>query len=97
MSQADYGLYVIKEFLQNRYPCTVASINASNVFTSNTDETVIKKRIERIRQMNPREITLATAAAEYVKYKGQQYVIEAIPQLNAIGVKVNYLVIGEAD
>ena len=95
LSHSDYALYVTNNFLQSRYPCPFRSVGVSNVFIQEVNESVITKRFERIQRMNLHEISLMTTGATYVKYKGQEYVIRAIPLLNQIGIKVKYLIVGE--
>ncbi len=94
---ADYALYVTNEFLQNRYPCKNKSIAASNVLIENVDESILDKRLKKILEADYKNITLMTTAAIDVKYKGQEFVIKAIPLLNKMGIRVRYLVVGEGD
>lgn len=97
VKHADYALYVTSEFLQKRYPSRCDSIGASNVLINDINDDILQKRLEKIRNMNTKEITLMTTAAVNVKYKGQQYVIKAIPLLNKMGIKVKYNIVGEGD
>ena len=95
---ADYALYVTSEFLQKRYPCKCESVAASNVLLSDIGEEILERRMERLATAHAREeITLMTTAALNVKYKGQQYVIRAIPKLNKMGIRVKYYLVGEGD
>lgn len=96
LKNADYALYVTKEFLQRRYPCKNETVGVSDVVIS-SNEYVLNKRIEKIGEANKNEITLMTTAGVNVKYKGQQYVIAAIPALNRAGIRVKYLIVGEGD
>lgn len=91
---ADYALYVTREFLQKRYPCKNESVGVSNVLIEKMDESVLAKRMERIATMDKSRITLVTTASVDVRYKGQEYVIRAIPLLNKAGVRVRYVLIG---
>lgn len=97
VKNADYAVYVTTEFLQNRYPCRNESIAASNVLIEETSEEILQKRIERLKTFAPQTITLMTTAAIDVWYKGQQYVIKAIPALNKEGIRVKYRIVGEGD
>ena len=94
---ADYALYVTSRFLQERYPCKNESVAASNVLIDNIDESVLNQRLNRIARMDTYELTLATTAAVDVRYKGQEFVIRAIPKLNKAGIRVRYLLIGGGD
>ncbi len=97
LRDADYALYVTNGFLQKRYPCKNDSIGASNVLIKNIDEAVLKKRLEKIANTNYHNLTLMTTAAIDVKYKGQEFVIKAIPALNKAGIRVRYLLVGGGD
>lgn len=97
MKNADYALYVTNRFLQERYPCKNESVGVSNVLIHSVDDTVLDARLQRIREMTSNELVLMTTAAVDVQYKGQQYVIRAIPALNSIGIRVKYLVVGEGE
>lgn len=94
---ADYALYVTNEFLQKRYPCKNESIGASNVLIKSIDEAVLQKKLEKIAQTDYRSVTLMTTAAIDVWYKGQEFVIRAIPELNKAGIRVRYLLVGGGD
>lgn len=97
VKNANYALYVTNEFLQKRYPCKNESVGVSNVLIKNIDETVLQKRLEKIAQGDCRNVTLMTTAAVDVRYKGQEYVIKAIPELNKAGIRVRYLLVGGGD
>lgn len=95
---ASYASYVTSSFLQKRYPCQCKSVAASNVMLEVVDEQALCKRIERITSNHfLREITIMTTAAVDVKYKGQEYVIKAIPLINQMGIKVKYKLVGDGD
>lgn len=95
---ADYALYVTNEFLQKRYPCKNESIGVSNVLIKNIDENVLQNRLKRINSFEPQnEIKIMTTAAVDVKYKGQEYVIKAIPLLNKTGITIKYFLVGGGD
>ncbi len=94
---ADYALYVTSEFLQNRYPCKNESIAASNVKIGQPSEAVLAARLQKIQSMDANVLTLMTTAAVDVRYKGQEYVIRAIPQLNKVGIRVRYVLVGGGD
>lgn len=91
---ADYALYVTNEFLQKRYPCKNPSVAASNVQLVEVSDNVLNKRIERIKKCDTKSLRLMTTAAVDVRYKGQEFVIKAIPFLNKAGIRVQYLLVG---
>jgi glycosyltransferase involved in cell wall biosynthesis len=97
VSNAPYSLYVTKNFLQRRYPSKGKQSAISDLELSDIDENVIEKRIERIRSKR-NKIVLGTIAAVDVPYKGQEYVIRAIPELEkSVGVRIEYQLAGAGD
>lgn len=94
IKNADYALYVTSEFLQKRYPCKNPSVGVSNVRIESVDPQVLEQRLEKIRNGNAGELSLMTTAAVDVRYKGQEYVIRAIPLLNKAGLRVKYTLVG---
>ena len=97
VKDADYASYVTSEFLQKRYPTNANSLSASNVFIKQTDDSILNQRINHIKNSDNGKLTLVTTAAVDVKYKGQQYVIRAIPILKKHGVNCKYIIIGGGD
>ena len=94
VKNADYALYVTDEFLQKRYPTTGKNIGISNVKIAEISNEVIGKRLEKIKETDKKNITFLTSAAVNVKYKGQEYVIKAIRDLNEAGINVTYKLAG---
>lgn len=97
VKNADYALYVTSQFLQNRYPCKNPSVGVSNVRIDSVEPQVLEQRLEKIRSADPAQVTLMTTAAVDVRYKGQEYVIRAIPALNRAGIRVKYTLVGGGD
>ncbi len=95
LAHSNYALYVTNEFLQRRYPCPNKSIGVSNVLIEKPEQSVLDNRLRRIENCNIKELTLMTTAATYVRYKGQEYVIRAIPELLMRGINVKYILVGE--
>lgn len=97
ISNAPYVLYVTNAFLQKRYPTKGKSIGCSDVLLKMQDNSVLEKRLEKIKNNNGR-IILGTAAALNVKYKGQRFVIQAMAELKKQGItNFEYQVIGGGD
>ncbi len=94
--EAPYALYVTSEFLQRRYPCNGLNIGCSDVELTNFDNDILKKRIEKIETMSEK-IVIGTLAAVNVRYKGQEYVIEAISELVKNGYDYEYELVGGGD
>jgi glycosyltransferase involved in cell wall biosynthesis len=97
VQNAPYALYVTKEFLQNRYPCRGISIGCSDVEIGNADETVLTKRIEKIKSTNVRSLVFGTLGTLHMKYKGYDTVIKALSKLNSEGYSHQYLIAGSGD
>lgn len=97
VSRAKYVIYVTNAFLQKRYPTKGKSIGCSDVLLKMQDNSVLGKRLEKIKNNNGR-IILGTAAALNVKYKGQRFVIQAMAKLKKQGItNFEYQVIGGGD
>ncbi len=94
--KADYVYYVTDKFLQKRYPTKGNTVSCSNVVLNNYDENILdyRKKINKKIKEGKSPIFLGTAAAIDVKYKGQQYVIKAISELNKQGYNFNYKLAG---
>ncbi|MCP1126095.1 glycosyltransferase family 4 protein [Bacillus sp. 3103sda1] len=91
-------IYVTNEFLQRRYPTRGINMGCSDVALPQLNHNILEKRLKKINNVsksNP--IILGTTAAVNVKYKGQQYVIEAISLLNKQGYNFEYHIVGGGD
>lgn len=99
VKNAPYAIYVTNKFLQGRYPTNGKSTNCSNVALSEFDKSIINKRIEKINRLDfNKKLIIGTTAAVDVKYKGQQYVIEALGRLKKQGIThLEYQLVGGGD
>ena len=98
VKNAPYVVYVTNEFLQHRYPTTGRTIGCSNVALPTLDESVLDARLHKIKQTTKNKpIVLGTTAAVDVRYKGQEYVIQAIAELNKQGYNFEYRLVGGGD
>ncbi|SDJ85899.1 glycosyltransferase family 4 protein [Natronincola ferrireducens] len=98
LGKAPYVIYVTNKFLQNRYPTKGKQTNCSNVTLPKMDDAVLTKRIEKIKSNSSSEIVIGTTAAVDVRYKGQQYVVEALGKLKAEGnTNYRYQLVGGGD
>lgn len=95
MKQADYAIYVTEYFLKSRYPNNNKSIHASNVAISSVSTDILNKRINKIKNIDRKHISLMTAAGVNVRAKGHKYVIEAMRKLKEQGIDVTYYLAGE--
>lgn len=97
VKNSSYTLYVTNQFLQKRYPTNGISIGISDVSLPNFDENVLEKRLNKIKENN-KKIILGTTAAVNVRYKGQQYIIEALGKLKEMGINnLEYQLVGGGD
>lgn len=96
VKKADYAVYVTNEYLQKKYPNTNKTTNCSNVALTEFNEEILKNRIKKIQGMsNEDKIIIGTTAAVDVRYKGQQYVIQALSELKNKGItKFEYQLVG---
>ncbi len=84
---APLAIYVTNEFLQRRYPTKGESVGCSDVALQQFDDSIIEKRIGKIGNMDKgSKLILGTLAAVDVKYKGQQYIIQALGKLKKEGI-----------
>jgi glycosyltransferase involved in cell wall biosynthesis len=98
VKNAPYVLYVTNEFLQNRYPSTGKTVGCSNVALPTLDESVLDAHLQKIKQMTKNKpVVIGTTAAVDVRYKGQEYVIQAIAELNKQGYNFEYRLVGGGD
>ncbi len=95
IAKAEFVIYVTTGFLQKRYPSKGETASCSDVVLDEMDDGVLEKRLQKIRKFNPKEkLVLGTAAAIDTRYKGQEYVIRAIPCLVKMGYNVEYHLAG---
>lgn len=94
IANADFALYVTESYLQRKYPCRCRSVGVSNVVVDPPTEQIKQKRQQRLTDFDRQKIMITTTGAVDVPYKGQEYVIRAIPILNQNGIRVEYRMIG---
>ncbi|MFL2122533.1 glycosyltransferase [Marinilactibacillus psychrotolerans] len=99
VSEASYSIYVTNEFLQNRYPTKGKHTNCSNVALTEFDDKVLERRLNKINSMKENyKVIIGTTAAVNVRYKGQQYIIQALGELKKDGItNFEYQLVGGGD
>lgn len=99
MKHADYAHYVTHEYLQRVYPTSGIELALSNVELKPFMQDTLTNRLQKISQRQESDIVLiGTAAAVNVKYKGQQYVIQALSILKQMGLEnYQYEIVGKGD
>lgn len=96
LQKASHTIYVTDYFLQSRYPTKGKSIGCSDVIVNDLDDSILNKRILKIKNL-PKIATIATVAAIDVPYKGQADVIKAISILKKQNVLFHYKIVGQGD
>jgi len=97
VKDAPYVLYVTEKFLQGRYPTNGKSIGCSDVVIEDVNPGIFDRRIEKINKRNRKRI-IGTIGAVDVRYKGQEYVIQALSILKKRGYdNLEYQIVGNGD
>lgn len=96
MKHNTHTIYVTQEFLQSRYPSSGSSIGCSDVEIPAFENSVLEKRLKKIR-ITKVPYVLGTIAALDVPYKGQKDVIRAIGMLKKQGILFEYKLVGQGD
>lgn len=95
VAKAEFATYVTKKFLQRRYPNKKTTTNCSNVYLQPMDNSVLKKRLEKIEVMDVRKVIFGQAVNSIdVKYKGEHLIIQAMSELKKRGICINYQIVG---
>lgn len=99
IKNAPFVIYVTKYFLQGRYPTNGLNTNISNVALPKIEGHVLEERLERIKGKRSKQIHLMTLANVGVRYKGFQFVIQALGFIKRQTGKCNYMyhIVGEGD
>ena len=90
---SDYAWYVTEEFLQRRYPTRGRSLGCTDTNIPEDQSDILERRMRHIDD-NDGTITLLTVGHLDVGFKGQQFIIRALPELQARGMKVKLQMIG---
>jgi glycosyltransferase involved in cell wall biosynthesis len=99
IKEAPKVLYVTNKFLQSRYPTKGEQITCSDVVIEKAPKDILEKRLDKIEKSASNEIIkLCTVANVAMKYKGHEFVIEAISKLNEKSTtKYKYYIVGEGN
>lgn len=94
MKKVPYAIYVTNESLQKRYPCSGKMLGCSDVELPRMDDAILNNRLVKYENHKGRYI-LGTAGFLDVKYKGQEYVLNALAELKKRGIdQFEYQLIG---
>lgn len=95
IKKAAFATYVTKEFLQRRYPNNGITVNCSNVYLPQVDETVLEERLKKINHADLTHPILGQAVNSIdVKYKGEHLIIRAMKTLKEKGIIAEFQVVG---
>lgn len=98
--QAPFALYVTKNFLQQRYPCSNGVVEAcSNVEIPEPSEKVIHQRLNKIKS-DERTITFGLIGSLKTRIKGIQTALAALEQLQSTDAqfpKIELRILGGGD
>ena len=98
VSESPYSIYVTKYFLERRYPTPGKYTYASNVQLPPLNPDILKQRIKKVKDSDSKCLSFATVADVNVRYKGQEYVIEALSILkHKYNLPFHYYLIGGGD
>lgn len=94
---ANYACYVTKDFLQTLYPCNGESIGCSDIEFLDINESVLKKRLEKIEDSHG-TIILGSAGSVATRVKGKDTAIKALAKLKEAGrTNYKYQLVGTGD
>ena len=91
---SDYVWYVTERFLQERYPTKGRALGCTDTNINDSDDEILTKRLLHIKAHQGR-VRLLTVGHLDVGFKGQQFVISAMPLLIRQGADVEYYMIGD--
>lgn len=98
VSHAEFAVYVTKKFLQERYPNKGKTGSVSNVYLNDMSDDVLEKRLRKIENMDTKNIVIGQAVNSIdVRYKGEQYILRAMPKLKKKGINIIFQVAGAGD
>ncbi|MBB5985652.1 glycosyltransferase family 4 protein [Sphingobium lignivorans] len=96
--QADYALYVTRDFLQRRYPTRAAHVvAASNVILTDLSEEVLERRLARITAARARPLRLGLIGTLRGRFKGIQTLLAALSQARTALPPLSLHILGGGD
>ena len=96
---APFVIYVTKNFLQQRYPTRGFNVNISNVALPAIEDDILAERLKRIDTNVGSKKHLMTLANVGIRYKGFQFVIQALGIIKKQTGKCDYIyhIVGEGN
>jgi glycosyltransferase involved in cell wall biosynthesis len=81
---SNHIIFVTTQYLQKKYYTKGLTVGISNVYLERLEQIVLEQRIEKIRRRTENQkLILASIGSLDMKYKGHQYVIKAIKDLQS--------------
>lgn len=93
VENAKQVMYITNQFLQSRYPTKGVEAICSNLELNESALSVLENRKKKVLN-RVGKIVIGTVGNLDVAYKGQQYVIEALPDLISKGYDIEYQIVG---
>ncbi len=90
-------LYVTSKFLQNRYPTSGKTINASNVIINDTNVDVLEKRIEKIKNSDNNSYILGMVGTLELESKGHIIALKALKLLKEDYPNIKFEILGKGE
>lgn len=98
VKKAQNVLYVSRRFLQKRYPNRHFNMGCSDTNISVSDEAVLEKRLQKIRNMSDdKPVRIGLIASLYVSYKGHDTAIYALEHVLQKHKNVKLCFLGDGD
>lgn len=96
VKNSDYVWYVTEEFLQRRYPTNGKTLGCTDTNIPIANEETLKLRLQRINTDHD-EFRLLTIGNLSVGFKGQKYIIKALPAILKAIPNTHFYMIGGGD
>lgn len=94
VKDSKYTLYVTKNYLQDRYPNKGIQLSCTNAVIDPVDESVLKKRINKIKSSEFNTIICGEIGDVSVKFKGCHIMLQAMKILKDEGINVEFHIVG---
>jgi glycosyltransferase involved in cell wall biosynthesis len=95
ISRAPYAIYVTRQQLQHRYPCTGKTAYASDVEVYPVDRSVIDNRLSMMLCDRPAPLKCGMIGSLVNRYKGLHVALKSLHQLRNHGLDIHLHVLGE--